>query len=408
MKRIIVYTTALAIFGVAFYFLFFKTDDLLVQVETVTVNKGAITNVVTATGTVEPITQVEVGTQVSGTIEHIYVDYNSQVKANQLIAELEKSTLQATVSEAKANLNAAINDQAFQQKNFDRIKTLYEGRVVSESEYEEALYNLNAAKITAEQRRSDLLLAETHLSYASIYSPIDGVVLTRNIDVGQTVAASYSTPTLFTIAQNLKQMQVEADVDEADIGQVKEGQRVTFTVDAYPEALFSGSVTQVRLEPTEESNVITYTVIIKAENPEGKLMPGLTASITIYTKELNDVLTLEAKAFNFQPEEEMMVKYSRQSGDSQQPEGPPPTFHRAEQTEQATEAAYKTVWVKKGNDIYPSNVTVGQSDGVNVEVINGLQENDEVVYAMGLLKEKKADGSPDSSPFVTRPPGRGR
>ena len=281
LKKILIYIGGAIIVSAAVYKIWFSSEDTSIVVETTAVKTGTISTVITATGTVEPIRQVEVGTQVSGVIDHIYVDYNATVKAGQLIAELDKTALKATVAEATAALNTALNEQDYQQKSFDRIAKLHDGKVVSDTDYEEALYKLNNAKGIADQKRSDLSRARTNLSYASIYSPIDGVVVSRSVDVGQTVAASYSTPTLFTIAQDLKQMQVEADVDEADIGQVKLGQRVVFTVDAYPEDEFSGTITQVRLEPVEESNVITYTVIIKADNQDGKLMPGLTASISI-------------------------------------------------------------------------------------------------------------------------------
>ncbi|HCC29569.1 MAG TPA: efflux RND transporter periplasmic adaptor subunit, partial [Marinilabiliales bacterium] len=214
-----------------------------VQIETTTVSKGNISNLVTATGTIEPIKQVEVGTQVSGVVQNIYVDYNSEVKSGQLIAELEKTNLLASVNEAMANYNTALYEMNYLQKIFDRQEALFQKKVISETDYDEAQYKLITAKGTVEKRKTDLEKAKTNLSYASIYSPIDGVILSKSVDVGQTVAASFSTPTLFTIAQNLKEMQVEADVDEADIGQVKEGQRVVFNVDAFQGEEFQGVVT---------------------------------------------------------------------------------------------------------------------------------------------------------------------
>lgn len=396
MKKVII-SVMVVVLAVILYWVFLTSKPTPVAVQTVPVLRGSIINSVTATGTVEPITQVEVGSQVSGVIKKIYVDYNSQVKANQLLAELDKSTLIASLREARANLKAALNDRDYQQKNFDRVSKLYESKVVSSTDYEEALYDYNSAKISAELSQSDVDKAETNLSYASIYSPIDGVVLSRDVDEGQTVAASYETPEFFTIAQDLKQMQVEADVDEADIGQVKVGQRVSFTVDAYPDGVFSGEVTQVRLEATEDSNVITYTVIIKAPNEDLRLMPGLTASITIYTEEIENVLILEAKAFNFKLDSQLVALYQRQFDE--------PVKIKDENMESKTEEV-KKVWVKTGNDLTARLVTIGSSDGVNVQLVSGLEEKDQVVYAMEEQQEKVESAQAESSPFMPKPPGK--
>lgn len=411
IKKIALYTGAVVIAAFAAYKIWVRAEDKPVQVETTAVKVGTISNIITATGTVEPITQVEVGTQVSGVIDHIYVDYNTTVKAGQLIAELDKTALKATAAEAAAALNTAVNEQDYQQKNFDRINKLHETRVVSDSDYEEALYKLNNAKGIVDQKRSDLSRAKTNLSYANIYSPIDGVVISRSVDVGQTVAASYSTPTLFTIAQDLKQMQVEANVDEADIGQVKTGQRVVFTVDAYPDDEFSGTITQVRLEPIEESNVITYTVIIKADNQEGKLMPGLTANISIYTLELKDVLTLEAKALSFQPDPQVLNTYQQQHPrEVSQPVAVLTRHVYAAQTvsTHAPDGQTKKVWVKKGTNIQEHTIQTGTTDGVLVQVLQGLKEGDEVVYSMSVVSEKAqtSESTSAGSPFMPKPPGR--
>lgn len=412
IKKIALYTGAGLIAAFVAYQIWLRAEDKPIRIETTTVKVGTISNIITATGTVEPITQVEVGTQVSGVIDHIYVDYNSTVKAGQLIAELDKTALKATAAEAAAALNTAVNEQDYQQKNFDRINKLHDTKVVSDSDYEEALYKLNNAKGIVEQKRSDLSRAKTNLSYANIYSPIDGVVISRAVDVGQTVAASYSTPTFFTIAQDLKQMQVEANVDEADIGQVKTGQRVVFTVDAYPDDEFSGTITQVRLEPIEESNVITYTVIIKADNQEGKLMPGLTANISIYTLELKDVLTLEAKAISFQPDPQVLNIYQQQHpGEVTQPVAVLTRHVYTEQTAaHASEGQIKKVWVKKGAGIQEYTIQIGTTDGVLVQVLQGLKEGDEVVYSMSVVSDKTQNSESTSagSPFMPKPPGRSK
>lgn len=397
MKKIALYSSATVILIVAVYLIFFREKTIKIEAKTVQVTRSSITNQVTATGTVEPVNQVEVGTQVSGVIEKIYVDYNSTVKAGQLIAQLDKTTLLATVNETTAALNTALNEQEYRQKNYDRIHKLHDSKVVSDTDYEEALYNLNNAKGVTEQRKSDLTRAKTNLSYASIYSPIDGVVISKSVEEGQTVAASYSTPTLFTIAQDLKQMQVEANVDEADIGQVKEGQRVSFTVDAYPNDEFSGTVSQVRLEPIEESNVITYTVIIDASNADGKLKPGLTASISIFTFELNNVLTVETQALNFKADPKQLDEYLKQNNLSSE-------FLKDFQFVDTDST--KTVWVKDSLSISPVQVEIGATDGVITEVKSGLSAGQKVVYSLESISSEIASETTGGSPFMPKPPSR--
>lgn len=415
-KQAIIYSIlAIAIAAIA-YFFFLQPDTEEVKVETAVVKTGDIRHVVTATGTVQPITQVEVGTQVSGVIKKIYVDYNSEVKKGQLIAELDKTTLQANVTELQAGLNSAKNELEYQQRNYGRIAKLYETKVVSETDYEQALYQLNNAKAALQQRNSELKRAKTNLSYASIYSPIDGVVLSRAVDEGQTVAASLNTPTLFTIAQDLTKMQVEASVDEADIGGVEVGQGVSFSVDAYPEDEFTGKVTQVRIEPVVESKVVTYTVIIEASNPEGKLMPGLTASTTIVTKEVNDVLTLEAKALRFQPDAAVMQAYmnglkevNKQVNTPAQNPDQLPVMQTGNKQESAVQvpATTKKVWVKDGSSLRPVEVKTGMSDATMVEVVDGLKAGDEVVVAMEMAGTDTPASSgtvSSTSPFMPTPP----
>lgn len=380
-------------------FLLMKGDDaVVIEAKTVTATKADVTTMVTATGTIEPIMQVEVGTQVSGVVEKIYVDYNSVVKEGQLIAELDKTNLKASLTQAKAAYDNAVYQRNYMQTIYERQKKLYENQVISKSDYDDALYNYETAKGTVTQRLSDLQSARTNLSYADIYAPIDGVVLSRDIDEGQTVAASFSTPTLFTIAQDLKQMQVEADVDEADIGQVKEGQRVTFTVDAYIGETFEGKVTQVRLDPTVTSNVVTYTVVIKADNPDLKLKPGLTATISIYTLELKNVLTAEAKAINFKPTPPDLMAYNQQYNTTPPATPPAPT----------EEIDNSVVWVYEANgSIAPKKVSLGASDGVHVQILSGVSEGEQLVYS---LKTQNTEGAMPSegdneSPFMPKPPG---
>jgi HlyD family secretion protein len=367
----------------------------LVSVETTTIENGNITSIVTATGTIEPTKQVEVGTQVSGVVKKIYVDYNSKVKAGQLIAELDKTTLLSTLAEAKASYRMAKNEQSYLQKIYERQKGLYESKLISDADYEEAIYKLNAAKGTSEQRLSDLERAKTNLSYASIYSPIDGVVLGIDVEEGQTVAASFSTPTLFTIAQDLTKMQVEANVDEADIGSVQNGQRVTFTVDAYPEEEFSGTITQVRLNPTVTSSVVTYTVVVQADNPEQRLKPGLTATISVYTRELKNVLTMKEKALTFVPDQQLLkTYYTQRQITAAIPKVKPST----------TSKTY--VWVlRKNGELAQKEVVVGESDGIRIQVLEELDQTDRIVTGMTELSEEEVTAS-GGSPFMPKPPGK--
>lgn len=407
-KRIII-AAIIVVAGAALAWHFLKSDKGTTQIvaETVKVQKGNLSTVVTATGKIEPIKQVEVGTQVSGVVQKIYVDFNSKVKENQLIAELDKTNLKASLAESQASYNNALNELAYLQKNLDRQETLYQNKVISEADYEEAQYKLFTAKSALVQRESDLNRAKTNLGYADIYSPIAGVVLSRAVDVGQTVAASFSTPTLFTIAQDLRQMQVEADVDEADIGSVKEGQKVTFTVDAFLGQEFEGKVTQVRLNATTTSNVVTYTVVIQAGNPDLKLMPGLTATISIYTMELKDILTLEAKAFTFKPDTALLREYNTLNGGTVTIPATIPT------NDETTERQYnlKTVWVKTPTGLKPQQITVGESDGINVQIADGLKEGEEVAFSLQAVKAETSgslDNTAGKSPFMPTRPKRGK
>ncbi len=399
-KKIIIAGISVAIIALVLYNIFKPSQTVFIEAKTIAATTGNVTTLVTATGTIEPITQVEVGTQVSGVVEKIYVDYNSVVKEGQLIAELDKTNLKASVTQAQANYDNALSQKNYTESIYNRQKTLYDNQVISKADYDDALYSYQTAKGTVTQRYSELQTARTNLGYANIYSPIDGVVLSRDIDEGQTVAASYSTPTLFTIAQDLKEMQVEADVDEADIGNVKEGQRVTFTVDAYIGETFDGEVTQVRLNPTTTSNVVTYTVVIKAHNPDLKLKPGLTATISIYTLELKDVLTTQAKAVNFNPEPALLAQYIEQNNITISSEVP--------QNETLNNDNITVLWVLNNDKTIVSRpVKLGASDGVNVQILEGISKGEKLVYSLKAtdnLTETTAETSSES-PFMPKPPG---
>ena len=279
-----------------------------VSFDTAKVEMGNIQTSITATGTIEPVTSVTVGTQVSGIVSHLYVDYNSVVKKGQVIAELDRTNLISELNAQKASLASAQSSLNYQQSNYERYKTLFEKGLVSADEFESARLQYEQSKQQVAQSRESVQRAQTNLGYATITSPIDGVVLSKAVEEGQTVAASFNTPELFTIAQDLTNMRVIADIDEADIGGVKEGQRVSFTVDAFPDDKFEGSVTQVRQQATTESNVVTYEVVISAPNNDLKLKPGLTANVTIFTLEKNNVLVVPAKALRFQPNEALLQK----------------------------------------------------------------------------------------------------
>ncbi|MEP2238491.1 MAG: efflux RND transporter periplasmic adaptor subunit [Maribacter sp.] len=398
-NKIIIGGVVLAILAFVAYSFLKGNDTTAIEVKTIAARKGNVTTMVTATGTIEPTNQVDVGTQVSGVVEKVYVDYNSVVTEGQLIAELDKTNLKAATTQAQAAYDNAISQRNYLQTIYERQKSLYENQVISKSDFDDALYNYETAKGTVTQRLSDLQQAKTNLGYANIYSPIDGVVLSRDIEEGQTVAASYSTPTLFTIAQDLKEMQVEADVDEADIGEVTVGQRVSFTVDAYQGEEFEGEVTQVRLDPTVTSNVVTYTVVIKADNPDLKLKPGLTATISIYTLELKDVLSVEAKAINFKPTPPEMMAYNQQENI---------IVNRSEGGSRQDGDKGTKVWVLESNGaISPKAVTLGASDGVNVQILDGINEGDKLVYSLkSETTQTGASAGGEESPFMPQRPGK--
>lgn len=362
-----------------------KKEAPVMDYETARVEKATIGNSVTATGTIEPVTKVEVGTQVSGIIDKIYVDYNSVVHKGQIIAELDKTNLMSELNSAKSNLAGAKSDLDYQRANYKRIKALYDKELVSGNEYDTALLSLRQAESTYAQRKEAVSKAQTNLGYAIITSPIDGIIISKAVEEGQTVAASYSTPTLFTIAQDLTDMRVIADVDEADIGEVEVGQRVSFTVDAYPGETFEGQVTQVRLEATTESNVVTYEVVISASNKDLKLKPGLTANVTIFTLERNNIVSVPTKALRFTPTKEML--------------------NPGEKIEDC-QGAHK-VWVREGKTLKAYAVKTGITNGTRTQIVSGIKEGAEVIVEM---KATSADAqqvdvgdNSESSPFAPGP-----
>ncbi len=349
------------------------------------VTQQDITTTVTATGTIEPVTSVDVGTQVSGIVSKLYVDYNSVVKAGDVIAELDRTNLMSELSSTQANLKSAQSELDYQKTNYERYKTLYDKGLISANDYEQARLSYIRAEQTVTTQKENVKKAKTNLGYATITSPIDGVVLSKEVEEGQTVASSFNTPTLFTIAQDLTDMRVIANVDEADIGEVKDGQRVSFTVDAFPDDTFQGTVTQVRQQATTESNVVTYEVVISARNDDLKLKPGLTANVTIFTLELNDVLTVPSKALRFNPSEEMLN------------EG---------ETITDTEARTK-VWTKEGPNLKAIAVETGVTNGTLTQIVRGASAGTQVITEVtGGMPEMEEGQQQNSNPFMPKPRNR--
>lgn len=399
MKKKLIIGGAVVLLALAVLPLFFGKSKMGgIRLETAQVERGTIANSVTATGTVEPVTEVDVGTQVSGIIDKLYVDYNDVVKAGQLIAEMDKVNLQAELKSAEAQLASSKTEFEYQQKNYARSKVLHEKQLVSDTDYETATYNYEKAKAAYEQSQASMVKVRRNLEYATITSPIDGVVINKVVEEGQTVAAGFETPTLFTIAADLTKMQVIADVDEADIGNVKEGQRVQFTVDAYPNDTFEGVVQQVRLgesddssssTSTSSSSVVTYEVVITADNPDLKLKPRLTANVTIFTMEEENVLLVPNKALRFIPEPKLMEILGLQVNDNSA------NIKKGE----------KFVWVKENSVLVTKAITVGVSNNNYTEILGGLNEGE--VVAVDLESEMPVAGpSAERSPFMPGPPGR--
>ena len=386
-KKLWIAVAVIAVAIVAYLLMSGGKKEEKVEFETAKVDQGNIQTTITATGTIEPVTSVTVGTQVSGIVSKLYVDYNSVVKKGQIIAELDKTNLISELTAQRANLSSAQSSLNYQQANYNRYKTLYEKGFVSADEFESAQLQYNQAKEQVNSARESVQRAQTNLGYATITSPIDGVVLSKAVEEGQTVAASFNTPELFTIAQDLTDMRVIADIDEADIGGVKEGQRVSFTVDAFPDDHFEGQVTQVRQQATTESNVVTYEVVISARNNDLKLKPGLTANVTIFTLEKNGVLVAPAKALRFMPNEALLQKG---------------------ETIEDVEAPTK-LWTKEGNTFKAHKVETGTSNGVLTEITSGVSAGTEVLIDFNISGgEEMPQGQQAQNPFMPRPRGNNR
>lgn len=388
-KKTLVIVAVAAIAALAVWLLSGGKKEEKITFDTAAVAPANIMNSITATGTIEPVTSVTVGTQVSGIVSKLFVDYNSVVKKGQVIAELDKTNLMSQLNTAKTQLATAQSQLNYQTANYKRYKTLFEKGLVAADDFDNAKLSYTQAKEQVASAKEEVQRAQTNLGYATITSPIDGVVLSKSVEEGQTVAASFSTPELFTIAQDLTNMQVVADVDEADIGDVKEGERVTFTVDAYPDDTFEGEVKQVRQEATTTNNVVTYEVVISAPNADLKLKPGLTANVTIYTAERKGVLSVPSKALRFTPQKETVGKMKIVD----------------------VANAKNKVWTIEGNSIVAHKVNIGMTDGTNTQIVGGIAEGTKVVTGlnvMGCEEEKPMEAQGESSPFAPGPPGKNK
>lgn len=389
-KLIICISVAIAIIAAVTIFMRSnKRQPITIIYETAKVERATISNSVTATGTIEPVNKVEVGTQVSGIISKIYVDYNSIVKKGQVIAELDKINLESELASAKANLASSKSELDYQETNYKRMKALHDKGFISDDDFDIADLSYKKAKEAYLVQLQTVQKAQTNLGYATITSPIDGVVLSKDVEEGQTVAASFSTPTLFTIARDLTDMQVVANVDEADIGNVRDGQRVTFTVDAFPDDTFEGRVKQVRQQGEEESNVVTYEVVISAPNNNLKLKPQLTANVNIYTEEIENVVSVPAKALRFSPSKEMM--------------------NDGEKIKDCN--ATNKLWIKETNILKAYPVKTGITNGIRTQILEGVKEGTAVITnakAKGGTDEDNISeqNSQERSPFSPGPPKR--
>ena len=388
-KKTLVIVAVAAIAALAVWLLSGGKKEEKITFDTAAVAPANIMNSINATGTIEPVTSVTVGTQVSGIVSKLFVDYNSVVKKGQVIAELDKTNLMSQLNTAKTQLATAQSQLNYQTANYKRYKTLFEKGLVAADDFDNAKLSYTQAKEQVASAKEEVQRAQTNLGYATITSPIDGVVLSKSVEEGQTVAASFSTPELFTIAQDLTNMQVVADVDEADIGDVKEGERVSFTVDAYPDDTFEGEVKQVRQEATTTNNVVTYEVVISAPNVDLKLKPGLTANVTIYTAERKGVLSVPSKALRFTPQKETVGKMKIVD----------------------VANAKNKVWTIEGNSIVAHKVNIGMTDGTNTQIVGGIAEGTKIVTGLNVMggeEEKPMEAQGESSPFAPGPPGKNK
>lgn len=394
---------------VAVWFFFIREKEIKIQLETVKPEMGEISNSITATGTIQPVDTVAVGTQVSGIIKNIYVDFNSTVKKGQLLATLDPDLLKFQSEQYQSNLQNAKSNLAYNEININRQSQLYKVGAISKADFDNATNQYKMAKAQVGTVTAQLSTANKNLSLTNIYSPIDGTVLNRNVSEGQTVASSFSTPTLFSIAKDLTKMRVRASVDEADIGNVKVGQKATFTVDAFPDETFNGEVSEVRLHPTVSSNVVNYTTIINADNSGLKLKPGMTANITIYTQVLENVMKIPVAATSFRPDSLIIKKYKINSPFAngkkhEKGQWKKQNKNKDKGTGPKDEAA---VWViAKDSTLSRKKIKTGMDNDTEIQVVSGLTKNDNIITGYKLLSKKSSDAQA-KSPFMPQRRGGG-
>jgi HlyD family secretion protein len=411
-KLIIIIIIGLLLIGCIGYFVFHK-DNNTVELITEKPHYGDVATSVTATGKIQPVDTVAVGTQVSGTIQKVFVDFNSVVKKGQLLAQIDQSLLLAQVEQTTANLQLSRSNLSYQLSNFNRQSELYKAGGISRADYETARNQYEVARDNVNSVAAQLKSVQKSLSFTNIFSPIDGTVLSRKVSEGQTVAASLNTPTLFSIAKDLTKMQVQASVDEADVGNVKVGESASFTVDAFPDDVFKGTVIEVRLQPTISSNVVTYTTIINAPNDDLKLKPGMTANIIIYTKEVKNTLLISAKAIAFQPDSTLGKQFKIRKiflGNNSKNKGSGGSYKNKTNTaslgnkpqNDTVDHKKAIVWKKVGDSIIPKHIKIGLDDDVNVQIIKGITAQDEIITGVNSLKQSKNSKGADSSPFIPK------
>ncbi|MBS1663538.1 MAG: efflux RND transporter periplasmic adaptor subunit [Bacteroidetes bacterium] len=421
--RAVIIIIVILLAGVAIWYFRFRKEEKPLVLQTERPKTGYISKSVTATGTVQPVDTVSVGSQVSGTIKAIYTDFNAKVRKGQLLAELDKSLFEAQVNQFRANLEVAKAALVYQKSTFDRQTLLFNTGAISKADFENSQNQYLGAKAQVQSVQAQVDAAVKNLSFASIYSPVDGIVMTRNVSVGQTVAASFNTPTLFIIAKDISKMQVQAAVSEADIGEVRTGLRAAFTVDAYPDISFNGTVNQIRLEPVVSANVVTYSTLITAPNEDLKLKPGMTANIFVFTREIDSAMLISAKAIKFKPDSSMLKQFKmvpdtnaerevRREARRSSAAGPTaPPRHRKDTTAKQLDTASNTgtpafVWVKIGDSLVEKKVMTGLNNDTQVQILSGLSEDDEVITGAETEAEAKAAG-PVRSPFMPARRGGG-
>jgi HlyD family secretion protein len=392
MKKWIYISVAILVVGATAYYFFNHKKTATETFETSKAKYGYIAKSITATGTVQPVDTVSVGSQVSGVIKNIYADFNDVVKKGELIATIDPSIILAQTEQSKANLASAKSNLEYQRSTYERQNKLFKLGVISQADFQIAQNGFNSAKATVDNAQAQLKITSKNLFYTNIYSPIDGMILNRNVSEGQTIASSFNAPTLFIIAKDLTKMQVRAAVDEADIGEVKSGQNVSFTVDAFPEEVFEGIVKEVLLHAKVTSNVVTYTTLINVDNTNLKLKPGMTASINIYTKEDAKALLIPSKALTFKPdsiaEKQFIILHSKTAKTN-------------------TTSQNGSVWSKSGDTLFEKIIGIDINDDINVKVTNGLKEGGEVITNVQKTNEKTVESTTKSSPFMPKMNRRG-